>query len=52
MNLAAIGFVLLFSDLSNTFLISVILLIPMVFNWMITLRIRLKERSKEREQVA
>ncbi|NOW95385.1 hypothetical protein FHW89_002046, partial [Mucilaginibacter sp. SG564] len=31
-----------------TFLISVILLIPIVFNWMVTFCIR----SKEREQVA
>ena len=52
MNLAAIGLVLFFSDQSNTFLILVILLIPMVFNWMVTFSIRFKERSKEREQVA
>jgi hypothetical protein len=51
-NLGAIGFVLLFSNLSNTFLISVILLIPIIFNWMVTLSIRFKDRSKEREQVA
>jgi UDP-N-acetylmuramyl pentapeptide phosphotransferase/UDP-N-acetylglucosamine-1-phosphate transferase len=48
MNLAAIGFVLYFSNLSNTFLISVILFIPLVFNWVITFCLR----SKEREQVA
>jgi len=47
-NLGAIGLVLTFSDLSNTFLISVILLIPMIFNWIVTFCIR----SKEREQVA
>jgi UDP-GlcNAc:undecaprenyl-phosphate GlcNAc-1-phosphate transferase len=47
-NLGAIGFVLFFNDLSNTFLILVILLIPMVFNWTVTFCIR----SKEREQVA
>jgi UDP-GlcNAc:undecaprenyl-phosphate GlcNAc-1-phosphate transferase len=45
-NLGAIGVVLIFSELSNTLLIGLILLILLVFNWFITFCIRSKEREK------
>ncbi|MEN0055270.1 MAG: MraY family glycosyltransferase [Mucilaginibacter sp.] len=48
MNIAAIMVVLYFRDLSNTLLVSCILLIPLLFNWFITYCIR----SKERESLA
>ena len=48
LNLVAIGIVLVFSDLSNTLLITLILLILIVFNWLVTFCIR----SKERENLA
>lgn len=45
-NLGAIGMVLVFSELSNTLLIALILAILLVFNWLITFCIRSKEREK------
>ena len=45
MNIAAIMVVLYFRDLSNTLLVSCILLIPLIFNWLITYCIRTKERG-------
>lgn len=48
LNLAAIAVVFLFSDMSNSLLITLIILIPIFFNWFITFCIR----SKERENVA
>lgn len=48
LNLTAIGMVLLFRNLSNSLLIVLIILIPVIFNWFITFCIR----SKERENVA
>ena len=48
LNLTAIGMVLLFRNLSNSLLIALIILIPVIFNWFITFCIR----SKERENVA
>jgi UDP-GlcNAc:undecaprenyl-phosphate GlcNAc-1-phosphate transferase len=47
-NIAAIVMVLHFKDLSNTLLVSCILLIPLLFNWLVTFCIR----SKERENLA
>jgi UDP-GlcNAc:undecaprenyl-phosphate GlcNAc-1-phosphate transferase len=47
-NLLSIGMVFLFSDLNNSVLIVIILLISVISNWIITFSLR----SKERESVA
>ncbi|WP_183563816.1 MraY family glycosyltransferase [Mucilaginibacter sp. SP1R1] len=48
LNLSAIAMVFFFRDMSNSVLIALILLIPLVFNWLITFFIR----SKQRENLA
>jgi UDP-GlcNAc:undecaprenyl-phosphate GlcNAc-1-phosphate transferase len=48
LNLASIGMVLIFSDISNSLLIPLVLLMPLIFNWIVTFCIR----SKERENLA
>lgn len=45
MNIVSIGMVLLLTDLSNSLLIVMILLLSLFFNWMITFFIRSKERE-------